>query len=113
MLVSCITRHYRKVLNLICCVAFSIQFFNVVKEWLYPTQTTVEIKEIGLENFDFPVIFKICANPGFNITVLQEEGYDSINAYFCGTSKFNSSITGWAGHNNGTSCRKSVEGKIS
>jgi hypothetical protein len=57
---------------------------------------------------DFPLIFKICVNPGFNETVVYEAGYDNIGMYFLGRSRFNYSKVGWAGHTNTLGVQGSV-----
>ena len=108
---GCISKHYRKAINLLCVAAFSIQMDKVVTEWLFPTQTTVEISEKHLQEVDFPIV-KICASSGFNVTALMQAGYASIFDYFAGQSKFNSSQYGWAGHSNGSFNRGSVKGNF-
>jgi hypothetical protein len=69
----------------------------------------------NLGDSEFPIIFKIWANPAFNMTALSEEGYDTesggIYDYFLGQSKYNRSLYGWAGHSNGSFQKKKVEGK--
>ena len=57
---------------------------------------------------DFPVIFKLCLNPGLNITAIQEEGYEFDVTYFMGLSKYNRSLYGWAGHTDTNGIRSSV-----
>ena len=108
---SLIKNHYRTVLNVVCALAFVFQLYEIISEWRSPTQTTTAISTENLGDSEFPIIFKICINPGLNITALREEGYDSIPDYFRGQSKYNSSLYGWAGHSNGTFQKKTVEGK--
>ena len=93
-----LAKHHWKIVNLLCFIAFSWQFYDVVHEWISPSQTTVSVMEKNLREFEFPVIFKICMNPGFDSEALREAGYTSSWHYFKGSSKFNSSIYGWAGH---------------
>ena len=112
MFVRCISVHFRKILNIFCFVFFSVQLHKVVTEWLFPVQTTVQIFGKNLEDFNFPVIFKICANPGFNFTALEDAGYSSVFDYFMGQSRFNGSQYGWAGHGNNSVERRSVKGKV-
>ena len=47
---------------------------------------------------DFPFLTKICIRPGFDILALREAGYNSVDGYFSGNSRFNRSVIGWAGH---------------
>ena len=57
-----------------------------------------QIFESHLSDIDFPVIFKICALPGFNLEELRSVGYESPRKYLYSYSPFNSSIIGWSGH---------------
>ena len=59
----------------------------------------MEVTEKDLQDSDFPLLFKICINPSFNHTAIDEAGFND-NAYdfFSGKSRFNSSLFGWAGH---------------
>ena len=47
---------------------------------------------------DFPLLARICIRPGFDILALREAGYNSVDGYFSGNSRFNRSVIGWAGH---------------
>ena len=110
MIRNLVVKHFWKVVNVLCCVAFLFQFYGVVYEWVRPTQSTTEVEDKNLEDFEFPVVFKICVNPGFNITALREEGYYESYDYFLGRSRYNRSQYGWAGHYNGSFHRDTVEG---
>ena len=46
----------------------------------------------------FPLLLRLCARPGFDISALRESGYYNTDQYFSGRSKFNGSLIGWAGH---------------
>ena len=91
-----LTKHHFKIINTICYVAFLLQLFKIIHESIYPTQKTTDIEETKID--DFPIIFKICGKPGFNLSALQEKGYLDVFDYFLGESMFNSSVYGWAGH---------------
>ena len=92
-----------------CCLAFTWQLYGIVSEWVKPSQKTTDITEKKLDQFELPLIFKICPDPGFNLSAIREEGYDDIWHYFYGRSSFNNSIFGWAGHTNTSETRGSVE----
>ena len=97
-------------ITVICSLAFLWQLISVAKEWLIPTHSATEAKEEALEGESFPVIFKICPNPGFNLSTLNDNGYLVTQDYFTGKSMYNSSHYGWAGHYDGTSQNHTVEG---
>ena len=90
-------------------VACIWQFYGEFNDWSYPSQKTADITEKKLDDIEFPIIFKICVKPGFNISALKEEGYSGISVYFLGRSRFNSSLYGWAGHSNTSGARGTVE----
>ena len=58
--------------------------------------------ELPLEEIDFPLDIKICAEPAFDESAIVDAGYGSGEwsqyDYFTGRSRFNGSIFGWAGH---------------
>ena len=89
---------HKALVTAVCVFAFLWQLSTVAKEWLVPTQSTMSVEETDLDVQDFPVLFKICPNPGFNLKTLNEEGYRLIQHYFSGQSMYNSSHYGWAGH---------------
>ena len=65
-------------LHLACSLAVSIQVVLVLQEFVNPQTTNSEIKEIHLQDLDFPLLFKICVDPSFNDTAVEALGYDSI-----------------------------------
>ena len=104
-----ILKNHWKLLNLLCLFAFTWQLSGIMGEWINPSQQTTQITETSLDNIDLPLI-KLCLNPAFNTTALQEEGYQFISSYFQGKSRYNSSIFGWGGHtNNSDDTRGAVE----
>jgi hypothetical protein len=66
------------------------------------------VEEKDLQDMDFPIVFKICVTPGFDEVALQEAGYDSTNSYFYGTSIYNETTIGWAGHTSKSGVQGSV-----
>ena len=69
-----------------------------------PTMTNTQVETKPLQGRDFPLIFKICPQPGFRAKdVFKENGYKTAFNYFYGRSMFNKTIYGWAGHKNDSS----------
>ena len=60
---------------LFCFSVFSIQLFNLLKSWVFPTTTNTYVEEIPLENMDFPLEIILCVKPGLNTTALRSLGY--------------------------------------
>ena len=73
---------------------------RLLREFIHPTLLNTDASEIDLQDIEFPLDIKICAEPGFNETAIEEEGYGRpfAHGYFNGVSRFNWSIVGWAGH---------------
>ena len=94
-------RHWL-VINVLCLIFFFCQFGGVLDGYIDPVNTNTVVGTQDLQYLAFPVIFKICVTPAFNKTFLYEAGYDGIEGYFTGRSKFNESKFGWAGHGNGS-----------
>ena len=89
-------RHYIYVL---CFFAFSFQVYHLYDQsYVNPIYTDTQIIKKNIQDIEFPVIFKICIQPGFDKKELKSVGYHSERNYFDGSSHFNSSIKGWAGH---------------
>ena len=78
---------------------------------IFPSETVSHLEETSLNSIQFPVLFKICIKPAFNMQELNKAGYESIWAYFIGQSKYNKSVYGWAGHTKDGHTTGSVEGK--
>ena len=97
-------------INIACILAAIIQLGFIIESFIKPTLMNTSVKEIDLQDIDFPIEIKICAQPGFNETALNEMGYQQgIWSYFFGRSRFNSSIIGWAGHTSDFGVMGSVE----
>ena len=71
---------------------------------LFPQKTSSRLEERKLDDIEFPILFKICLNPAYDLQKLKDVGYRSLWKYFTGTSDRASRKTyGWAGINeNGT-----------
>ena len=99
-----------RLINIACILAATIQLGFILESFIKPTLLNTSVKEIDLQDIDFPIEIKICAQPGFNETALEEMGYEEgIWSYFKGKSRFNSSIIGWAGHTADFGVKSSVE----
>ena len=103
-----IQKHHWKVLNLCCILLFCWQTSGILSEWVHPSKTITRTTKKKLDKIEFPILFKICLNPGLNQTAIQEEGYLFDINYFTGESKFNGSLYGWAGHTNTSEARSTV-----
>ena len=79
-----------------------VQLSSILEDFFNPSLTNTVVEKKKLEDFDFPLLFKICPMLGFNISALNEVGYASTVGYFKGESMFNKSMIGWGGHTNET-----------
>ena len=67
---------------------------------LFPQKTSSRLEERKLDDIEFPILFKICLNPAFDLQKLKNVGYSSLWRYFVGKSDRASRKTyGWAGIN--------------
>jgi hypothetical protein len=94
--------------HVVCAAALLFQLGHVLEGYIHPTVTNTGVEERDLKDLDFPVMLKVCATPGFNESALREVGYGSVLRYFEGTSMYNKSIVGWAGHSNSSEGHGSV-----
>ena len=100
-------------LYMACSLAVTIQLISVLHSFIKPQTTNSETEEVNLGNIEFPLRFKICVDPSFNGSAVEELGYDGIWSYFSGLSRFNESIYGWAGHTNRSGVKDTVAGVLS
>ena len=98
-------------IKIFCYLACGIQVVLLIVEQISPTQTETKVKEVKIEEIEFPVIFKICFKNSFDLDKLKDAGYWSVWSYFKGESKFNDSIYGWAGHEKYGSAGPGVRGR--
>ena len=83
----------------LCFFAFSVQVYHLYDQsYVNPIYTDTQIIQKNIQDIEFPVIFKICIQPGFDKKELKSVGYSSERDYFDGNSRFNATIKGWAGH---------------
>ena len=81
-----------------CFVVFVVQMGFLFYNRIHPSQTVSSTKQTQLADVSFPVVFKICIKPAYNMKQLNEAGYNSGWDYFLGCSKHNGFLMGWAGH---------------
>ena len=64
---------------------FIIQLCNLIPEYVNPTELNLTMKKVNLNELEeFPLVFKFCIRPGWNMTRLNEHGYLDIDRYFWG-----------------------------
>ena len=86
---------------LFCTCWFVYQLVQILPNYIAPTLTNTEVKEVPLSSMDFPLDIKICFQPArFNETVLKSFGYEGMYYYSIGWSNRNGShaFTGWGGN---------------
>ena len=97
-------------LKFICGLAFLIHFSVLSLEHWKPAFVT-ETSNTHLRHREFPLIIKICIKPGLDLGELSKVGYNGIDGYFDGISKYSNVSVGWAGHLKNGSKIGEVEGK--
>ena len=97
-IIKFLTTKYWLIIHFGFFLAFLAQFASIVQDLLHPSQTTTSIQEHKVT--EIPILFKICVNPGFNLTKIKEEGYTNTYEYFLGHSKYSNTSYGWSGNNN-------------
>ena len=76
----------------------SVQVYILAIKQVDPAQTVTRIEKVNFDELEFSVLFKVCFKPAFHSKKLEENCYGDIWRYFKGESKYNRSISGWAGH---------------
>ena len=86
--------------NILCVFAVVTQLAFNFRDFFFPRLTNTRVETSGIQEENFPLIFKICVQPAFNDTALEETGYGygGFQWYFQGRSAYNKSVFGWAGH---------------
>ena len=87
-----------KIINFACLVIFIVQALELVIQYRNPQFTTTSVEYRRLMEIEFPILFKVCVNPGFNSDKLSQYGYSDLVGYFHGKSSKGSSVIGWTGH---------------
>ena len=89
---------FSKMVTFVCAIAFIIQMYLIAESYVWPTLTNTESSQVQLSDIDFPVLFKVCVKPGFEYERLVKKGYESLEDYFHGRSRFKNDLFGWNGH---------------
>ena len=100
------------VVNITCVLAALTQLFFIMMGFINPNQLNTDTSELALQDIDFPLDIKICAEPAFDENAIAQAGYGNQwgqYEYFTGRSRFNSSIYGWGGHTDDAGMVGSVE----
>ena len=74
-------------IRLVCLVAFLTQTSILIGGMLNPKETLIGTHKVGFEKIEFPLIFKICIKPGFDIKELTNLGYLNSLTFLAGASK--------------------------
>ena len=101
MIASSFKKNPWKVVHLICFIPFTIQMGFLFHGYFHPDKTFTSIEKKNLSEIEFPGLVRICLYPGTMLSMSHDsiDGYESVSQYFAGVSKYNSSVIGWAGHN--------------
>lgn len=92
-----------RIINSVCLVIFIVQALQLVFQYRNPLFTATSVEYRRLRDIEFPILFKVCVNPGFNSEKLSQYGYSDLVGYFHGKSSKSSSFVGWTGHSDNVS----------
>ena len=99
---SCTCRRipHQKCLSLIFLVIFLYQFAHLISSYVKPTQLNTVMEIVKKDQLgEFPLVFKFCVRPGFNVTELRVHGYQTVDTFFWGWKDSSYYNVGWAGAN--------------
>ena len=77
---------------------FVMQFYNIVDNYYNPSTTRTSKYHEDLNDMEFPILLKVCIQPGYNWGRLREYGYESDFHFFLGLNQNNKSTIGYFGH---------------
>ena len=105
---------YIKKLNLIFSLAFLVHFSFISYDTLFPSLPVLEVYKTKLSDIEFPIVFKLCmTDVGVRANTRYEDvGYEDVDDFFLGESKYNETIYGWSGFTEYNEPLGSVEGII-
>ena len=90
----------QKMLSLIFLVIFLYQMGHLISSHVKPTRLNTIMEIVKKDQLDeFPLVFKFCVRPGFNVTELQLHGYETTDKFFWGWKESSYYNVGWAGEN--------------
>jgi hypothetical protein len=100
-------KHNGVAINLVCLALFTYTMVQLVILYIDPTELNTVIVKKSLTDMTFPLIFKLCIKPGYDVAVLGESGYEEVYKYFKGEVPTkedpqnptigSSSFVGWSG----------------
>ena len=96
---------------LVCLAFFGYFMVKLVLSYINPNTLKTTIAQKSLADMDFPLVFKLCVKPGYDLEGLNALGYGDIFDYFKGLTGDNDDFVGWAGKDdllNATGKRQSV-----
>ena len=91
--------NYRLFIIFGCSLVFVIQLGYLIPEYIEPTKLNRDTEIIALADLaEFPLVFKFCIRPGWNMTELRAHGYPSIDLLFWGQTDYYDYDVGWEGN---------------
>ena len=102
------------ILNFLFSTAFLIHISILIYYIIYPEVPEIVVYQKNLKEIDFPMNVRICAHElNDSKTRYRKFGYKNGYSFFMGSSMFNKSLYGWAGHSENGSVLGNIEGKQS
>ena len=96
---SNIFKHYNFCINFGCFLVFCYFMVQLIRGYISPTALNTTVSKSSLADLAFPLVFKICLKPGYDISKLESYGYMNVYDYFNGTTGKEDVFVGWAGQN--------------
>ena len=91
--------NYRLFIIFGCSLVFVIQLGYLIPEYIKPTKLNRNTEIITLGDLEeFPLVFKFCIRPGWNLTELRAHGYPDIDLFFWGQTDTYDYDVGWEGN---------------
>ena len=95
---SRVCENYRLFIIFGCSLVFVIQLGYLIPEYIEPTKLNRNTEIINLADLEeFPLVFKFCIRPGWNLTMLETHGYPDIDHLFWGQTEDYDYDVGWEG----------------
>ena len=95
------------IILLVSCV---IHIISIIYAIFYPKLPTIKVYKRKLNKLEFPLSFKICAEPSNEAKEYRKVGYRNKKDFINGRNKYNKSIFGWAGMKSDGSPFGTIEG---
>ena len=99
------------IFNLFFSIIFLIHITFLIYDILNPEVPEIVVYEKNLNEIDFPMNLRICAHELNDKTSRYRKfGYRNVFRWFIGSSIYNDTLHGWAGHSENGSVLGNVEG---